>query len=174
MSQIDLNLWKYTYCYCQKTPSEILSLSILIWVQFTKKGEKNDQAKLHVHKRPVRQCPGLVWAQEMLREIAELFNFFFFVCLNIESLCSLSHCDVKSPVGNVFPEQLGLWLCIPSYYTSLILASYLPLICTCFIFGTHHKNTVLCQGLTQLYLWVWPRHKKSKSKKGVLGEFIAR
>lgn len=52
----------------------------------------------------------LGWSEhrELLEEIAELFNFFFFFCLNIESLCSLSHCDVKSPVGNVFLEQLGL------------------------------------------------------------------
>lgn len=60
----------------------------------------------------------LGWSEhmEMLREIAELLNFF---CLNIESLCSLSHCNVKGPVGNVFSEQLGLWLLIPSYYTFL-------------------------------------------------------
>lgn len=110
-----------------------------------------------------KACQTMSWAGLSTGRCSEKLLsclIFFFVCLNIESLCSLSHCDVKSPVGNVFSEQLGLWLYIPLYSTSLTLASYLSLICTCFIFGTRHKNTVLCQGLNQLYLWVWPRPKK--------------
>lgn len=58
----------------------------------------------------------LGWSErrETLRETAELFLLFFF-CLNIESLCSLSRRDVKSPVGNVFSEQLGLGPLVPPH-----------------------------------------------------------
>lgn len=156
------------YCYGHNNLSEILS----IWAQLTKRGEKMIKQSCMFTRGLSDNVLGWSEHRELLEEIAEFFFFFVWTL----SLCAACHTAMLKVQWGMFSWSNSDWQLAAHSLSSLTLASYVSLICTCFIFGTHHKNmewihvsvkilkTVFMPG-TELTvsLWVWPQHKKSKS-----------
>lgn len=133
-------------------------------------------------------CQTMSWAGLSAGRCSEkLLSCLIFFVWTL-SLCAVCHTAMLRFQWGMFSLSNSDSGCSFPHITHLscTLASYLSLICTCFTFETHHNNMdpCFCQhledifmpgleqtisvGLTSIY------SKKSKSKKGVLGEFIAR